>query len=283
MSNPAVIPARPGHRARLAVIIRFKNSAATLPDVLAALRCQTVQPDLIVAVDSGSSDGSADLLRSVGATILNWTEPYHHSRVLNHAISRCPAELILVLSSHTVLESADAIEQLTAAMTDPRTVCASGKWDDDRFYTDAIDWSELHAKGLKFGSIYSNSMGMIRRSRWEELRFDEAVPTMEDAAWAVEQVKRGGVCRRVSFKFRYQRSGRRRDYIFALITFQLAARHGLSVTWLGLGATLRQLGGSVFDRLVGRALNEPAAPAGCLWRWLVAWAVWRVVRPTDEC
>ena len=230
---PATVP--------VGVLIRFKNSAATLPAVLAALKAQTIQPDLIIGIDSGSTDGSPELLTAAGAQVIPWTRAYHHSKALNFGLARCPAELVIVLSSHTVLESPDAIEKLVATMADPRTACASAKWDADPFYSDAVDWPELQTKGLKFCSIYSNSMGILRRSLWETAPFDERLVTMEDYAWALEQLRQGHVCRRLAFRFSYQRSKTRRDYAFAAITFHLARRHGLKVVWLGAKATLRAL------------------------------------------
>jgi hypothetical protein len=230
-------PARP----TIGAIIRFKNSAATLPGVLAALRRQTVQPDLLLGIDSGAKDNSRDLLTAAGARILDWTAPYHHSRVLNFAVANCPTDLVLVLSSHTVLDAPDAIERLRDALADPRTACASARWDADPYYSEAVDWPELQRKGLKFGSIYSNSMGMFRRRLWEELHFDESISTMEDGVWAVEQLKRGHVCRRLAFDFRYQRSTTDRTFIFSAFTFRLADQHGLRVAWLGPGASLRAL------------------------------------------
>jgi hypothetical protein len=270
-------PARP----TLGVVIRFKNSAATLPAVLAALRRQTVQPDFILGVDNKGTDNSAELLRSAGAKIVDWTEPYHHPRVLNFALGHCPTDLVLVLSSHTVLQSPDAIEKLVAAMADPQTACASAKWDDDPFYSNAIDWHELKTKGLKFGSIYSNSMGVIRRSLWQQVPFDESLPTLEDGAWALEQVKRGFLCRRVDFLFDYQRGGRSRDFVFGVLTFQLAARHKLRVTWLGVVGTLRLL----FSALARRAAPANASRASEVIRLshrLAAWLAWRFFTPRTE-
>ena len=270
-------PARP----TLGVVIRFKNSAATLPAVLAALRRQTVQPDFILGVDNKGTDNSAELLRSAGAKIVDWTEPYHHPRVLNFALGHCPTDLVLVLSSHTVLQSPDAIEKLVAAMADPQTACASAKWDDDPFYSNAIDWHELKTKGLKFGSIYSNSMGVIRRSLWQQVPFDESLPTLEDGAWALEQVKRGFLCRRVDFLFDYQRGGRSRDFVFGVLTFQLAARHKLRVTWLGVVGTLRLL----FSALARRAAPANASRASEVIRLshrLTAWLAWRFFTPRTE-
>lgn len=75
---------------------------------------------------------------------------------------------------------------------------------------------------------------------------------MEDGAWAVEHVKRGYLCRRLDFAFNYQRSGQPRDFIFAVVTFRLAARHGLAVTWLGVTTTLCTLLRALAHRLIGR-------------------------------
>jgi hypothetical protein len=219
-------------------LIRFKNSAATLPAVVAALDRQTLHPNLILGVDTGSTDGSSALLKSAGAQVIEWSAPYHHSKVLNFGLAQCPAARVLILSSHTVLESTDALARLNAALDNPQTACASGKWDDDPYYTDSIDWNELHAKGLKLGSIYSNSFGLLRRSLWEEQPFDESLPTMEDYAWAVDQVRRGHLCKRVPFNFSYQRQAEPRDFLFTACAFRLAARQQLPVRWLGRKQTL---------------------------------------------
>jgi len=268
-------------RPSVGVVIRFSNSAATLPAVLDALRRQTVQPDLIVGVSNQCSDGSVDLLRAAGAKVLEWLHSYSHPRVLNFALQHCPTDLVVVLSSHTVLESPDAMAKLVAAMADPRTACASGRWDGDPFYSDAIDWQELQSKGLKFCSIYSNSMGILRRSLWEQIPFDESLPTMEDSAWALEQVKRGSLCRRLDFAFRHQRNGRVRDFVFAAVTFKLARRHQLEVTWLGGWATLGELGRALGKRIFTPAeASKPDLIRHC--HRLAAWLGWRFVSLVKE-
>lgn len=270
--NPPHIPARP----TLGLVIRFKNSAATLPAVLDAVRGQTVQPDLIVGVNNESTDNSPALLVAAGAKIVDWTQPYSHPRVMNFAARNCPADLVLVLSSHTLLRSPDAIARLAAAMADPRVACASGKWDTDSFYSDAVDWAELKAKGLKFCSIYSNSMGIFRRSLWEQVPFDESVISMEDSAWAVEQVHRGYICRRLDFGFEYLRRGRSREFAFAVATFKLAGRHGLRGAWLGVAGTLRGLLPALARGADGRQ------EAKVLMQRLVAWCAWRFIGPLKE-
>ena len=236
------------------------------------MRQQSVQPDLILGVNNDSSDGSQDLMLQSGAKVVAWSAPYHHARVLNHALRSCQTDLVLVLSSHTLLRSPTAIEQLVRALDDPQTACASGKWDDDPFYSEAVNWAELKAKGIKFVSIYSNSFGMLRRRLWEGCPFDESLPTMEDYAWALEQVKRGYTCRRVKFDFKYARSGPTRYGVFAALTFRLAARHGLRVVWLGPRASVQEwlkcvLSKRTADGEDGLRLHSERIWAWLAWRW----------------
>lgn len=217
----------------IGVLIRFSNSDSTLPTVLQSLRSQTVAPDAIVGVASASADRSREILIRGGARVIEWTGPYHHSRVLNHGLRNLRTDLVLVLSSHTVLESPRVIESLVACFDDPAVSCASPKWDRDPFYSDDVDWSELVRKGMRFGSIYTNSIGMIRRSRWQETPFDESLNTSEDYAWAIERLRRGDRCRRLDLPFSHLRKGPSRDREFADFVFALAKRYRLPVTWLG--------------------------------------------------
>lgn len=235
-SSTAACPARP----TLGVLIRFSNSAQTLPDVLAALRYQTVTPDVIVGVDSACTDHSRQLIEAAGGRILPWPHAYDHAKVLNFGLRHLETDLVLVLSSHTVLDDPETLARMIDAMRDPHTACVSLKWDNDPHYTDAITWNELRAKGLKFGSIYSNSMGMLRRSLWLETPFDETLHTAEDYAWAIAHLKRGHICRRLKLPFHYQRSGHNRDHDFARTVFRFARLHGLKVAWLGVLGTLKE-------------------------------------------
>lgn len=225
----------------IGVLIRFSNSAATLPAVLEALARQTVQPDVILGVASDCQDDSRAILAAHHATVIEWREAYAHSRVLNFGFRHIATDYVLVLSSHTVLESPDALEQMVACLSDSNVACVSAKWDSDPYYGDRIDWSELRQKGLRFGSIYSNSMGMIRRSRWEALPFDEKLSTAEDYVWAVNQLQRGHQCARIKTHFSYQRAGSPRHTEFAILVFALARLHRLRVQWLGVKASLKML------------------------------------------
>lgn len=235
-------------RPTVGVLIRFANSAGTLPQVLEALRAQTVPPDQILGVASACSDRSRQILESAGARVIEWTVPYHHSRVLNHGLRHLRTDLVLVLSSHTVLGAPTVLADLVAAFSDPRVCAASVKWDNDPYYSDAVTWDELQVKGLRFGSIYTNSLGMIRRTSWEETLFDESITTSEDYAWAIDRLRRGEVCRRLALPFSHLRHGAPRHREFADIVFQFSRRYDLPVTWLGPRSSLSFLARSLWNR-----------------------------------
>lgn len=227
--------------ANLAIIIRFKNSATTLPGVLLALRAQTVQPARIIGIDTGSTDGSVAMLMSEGAQIIRWENPYHHSKVLNFGMKHCTEEFVLILSSHTVLSDPSTIASMLGEMAEANTACVSGKWSQNDAWSNAITRDELKQAGLRFCSIYSNSFGMLRRELWKQCPFDESLATMEDYAWALAQLERGYTCRRIAFSFEYQRNAKPREFAFAAMTFHLAYRYGFSVKWLGVRGTIGAL------------------------------------------
>jgi glycosyltransferase involved in cell wall biosynthesis len=256
-------------RPTIGVLIRFKNSAATLPRALQRLQAQSIQPLFILGVDSGSTDDSAALITQAGGRVVAWTQPYHHARVLNYGLKHLHTDLVLVLSSHTTLDDDDAVARMLSAIEDPRVACVSAKWDDDPYYSDAITWDELLAKGLKFGSIYSNSMGMIRRKNWEAAPFDESLITAEDYDWAIGQLQRGHICKRLHLNFGYERSGHDRTFEFAQLVFQFSRRYRLRVTWLGVLRSTQQMLMSLFMR------RADAPPPALHYERLKAWALMR--------
>ena len=55
----------------IAVVIPTKNEARYLPRLLSVLKGQTVLPDEVVVADAGSTDKTAEIARTFGATVVN--------------------------------------------------------------------------------------------------------------------------------------------------------------------------------------------------------------------
>ena len=259
---------------RIGVLIRVRNGAATLPQVLAALARQTRPVDRILAVDNRSSDTSADLLRAAGADIATWSEPYDAPRVLNHGCALLRGcDLVLVISAHTVITDDDAVQRMEAAFADPTVSAVSAAWDDDLFWGVRVDATTL--RGLKFGSPYSNSLGMLRHSAWQTRPFRAWTgrSVMEDYVWALEEIRSGKAVVRLPIRFQYLRRGHSREVDHTRLVFALASRCHLPVVWLGLRATfLRWLrltitrGDTAERQLLGERLHGRLT-----WRHLPKW------------
>jgi rhamnosyltransferase len=94
-----------------------RNGAATLPQLLDAIASQRV--DLayeVVAVDSGSTDGTVDLLRSRGHRVISIPpHTFDHGLSRNEGVRHSRGELIVLM----VQDAVPASDRLLAALTAP--------------------------------------------------------------------------------------------------------------------------------------------------------------------
>jgi hypothetical protein len=195
--------------------------------------------------------------------------------VLNFAIDKVTTEFVLVLSSHTVLTDPEAIATMQGALEDDRVAAVSAVWDDDPFYGQRIDWESLNWHGIKFGSIYTNSIGMIRHAAWQDLPFDECFNGSEDFAWALERCRRGDVIVRLPLIFDYRRKGPAPLIHNSASVKRFARLYKLPLNWLGCRTAVSRLVAHLGRRCLGRPSDRAAAKVirqrllGALfWRWL---------------
>ena len=247
------------HMDKITALIRFKNSEATLENTLQFLDKQSTRVDRVLGVDTGSTDKSRSILRQYGADIVDWSEPYHAAKVLNFGMSRCKTPYVLILSSHTAMEDPDTIERLMSLVERKGSAAASIKWDDDPYYSDSISQEEIKQKGMKFGSIYSNSLGLLRHELWQNYPFETKINGLDDYDWALHQLQAGYTVERIKLKFSYQRNGHNRDLRSTGRCFMLADRYGLKVKWLGTRSAIEE-----YLRLAPKALlGDAVAKHAC--------------------
>jgi len=251
----------PNEMNTLGVVMRYCNSAATLPRVLEALAAQTRQPVVIVGLDNGSTDGSRTMLERCGARIVNWTKPYHVSQVLNCGLDACATDLVVVLSSHSVLTETDTFARYEAAFVNPLVAAVSHRYLGVERYSDEIDIAQVRRLGLGRGSFYSNSVGCLRRRFWEESPFDERLGfSAEDYDWALTQLEHGRLVKLLNFTHEHNR-GTAPPGIFLKTSRDVRAvanKHGLPMAKWGAGGDLYEPIHALywFARCLGR---DPAA------------------------
>lgn len=91
-------------RARVSIVMPTRNAAATLPEVLAAIAQQDgdVTAD-VIAIDSGSTDGTVTLLRDAGASVLTVrSDTFDHGVTRNQALGQAAGDFAVLLVQDAV-------------------------------------------------------------------------------------------------------------------------------------------------------------------------------------
>ncbi len=115
-------------QAPVAIVVVAWNSAGYLPGCLASLRSLVRSPAEIVVVDSGSTDGTAELVRRdfPEADLIACEENVGFCRGNNLGIRATRSPFVLALNPDTLLEP-DFLERLLPAFDEPRVGLAAGK------------------------------------------------------------------------------------------------------------------------------------------------------------
>ena len=95
----------------------------------AAIASQTLQPDLVLVIDSGSDDGTVETLRRAGARIHSINRyDFNHGGTRQLGVDMIPpADLIIFLTQDAIPAHPHAFEKLAMCFDDPRVGMAFGR------------------------------------------------------------------------------------------------------------------------------------------------------------
>ena len=202
---------------RFSIVIPTRNGAASLPALLDSIWSQRTAGSLeIIAVDSGSSDATLDVLAQKAANVIE-VEPstFDHGATRNLAIARARGELIVLLVQDARLADENCLEALARPFaTDTRL---AGTFARQLTHPDASAltrhyhrrWSASGTAGRRADlgdgqgrlesmspaerlalCTFDNVASCIRRSVWEQCPF-KPTPIAEDLEWAKDVLLRG--------------------------------------------------------------------------------------------
>ena len=172
----------------VAIIMRSKNEMPHVRSALEMLHRQTFRDYELFAIDSGSTDGSLDVLRSdcdTGHLIEIPPEDYEPGTVLNDAIARTDHEIIVLLNADAVPRSNTWLEQLVYPIRNQAADAAFSRQvarPDARFIV-AYDYERAYAPEKPDDHFFSASACAFKRGLWERHRFHKD-GYAEDAIWA---------------------------------------------------------------------------------------------------
>lgn len=203
--------ARTTSRARrpaVSVVIPTFNGMATLPAVLSAVRAQQGPgPVEIVAVDSGSTDGTAEFLRTqVDALLTVPPETFDHGLTRNLGLERARAPLVALLTQDAEPFGNGWLRALVHPLEEDDSLAGSFARQQPRPDASVVvrralsQWvaarSAPHVSRLESAAelerlppleqlercAFDNVSSCVRRSVWERIPF-RASPIAEDLAW----------------------------------------------------------------------------------------------------
>lgn len=191
----------------LSVLLLTKNGAHDLERLLPALFSQrSVPPFEVIALDSGSTDGTTNLLRQFSLRLVEISPAaFHHARTRNLAASLATGEILVFLSQDAFPADDYWLRNLISSFDDPRVGAVYGRQlPHERSVTERRDTFDVlygthrfvkdpaHRNGLGYRFYhFSDVNAAILRSVWEATRFPEDLKVFEDLGIAKLILDRG--------------------------------------------------------------------------------------------
>jgi O-antigen biosynthesis protein len=179
----------------VSVVIPVKDGARYLTRLLAALRAQEHDVELL-AIDSGSRDGSVEIARAGGATVHEIAPAeFGHGRTRNLAMELTAGEIVCFLTQDAVPEPGWLAAHLEAFELDPKVGAAYGPhlpWPDtspmiarelEEFFASMSPDGEPVLQRAGDLAFLSNVNASYARACWEQVRFDGRLAYAEDQAF----------------------------------------------------------------------------------------------------
>jgi len=184
----------------VSIVLRARNEAVWLPEVLHSLSSQTINNTEWILVDHGSTDATAEIAQAAGARVVslaNQNFSYGHALNLGFEAARSP--IAVSLSAHATPASRRWLESLLLALDDPRVAASFGpEWprsDADPVVRRGLRnrYSERQPRTLDPNGrlTFGNTNAAVRLDVWRRFRFDEEIPYAEDLEWSLRVMEAG--------------------------------------------------------------------------------------------
>jgi rhamnosyltransferase len=184
----------------ISILIPVKNGGADLARCLEAIASQRVDDDVeVVVVDSGSTDGSAERARELGANVHEIPpEQFVHGATRNLAAQLSRGETLVFTTQDAVPASDHWLARLVGALQGDGIVGAYGRQlphedatPPEQFFLDFMYGPTRRVQRLggidelSFEqTLFSNVNSAIPRTVWQEHPFRDDVTMSEDQEWS---------------------------------------------------------------------------------------------------
>ena len=182
---------------KASIVIRCYNEAEHLPKLLGELKRQTFRDFEVVVVDSGSDDGTLEIVESEEVILEHIRrEDFSFGRSLNIGCKAANGEILVFISAHCYPETEDWLRHLIDGFEDDKVAAVYGRQrgvPDSHFSERQIfrRWFPDASVSRQVDPFSNNANCAIRRSLWQQFPYDETLTGLEDVAWAQNVMRHG--------------------------------------------------------------------------------------------
>jgi rhamnosyltransferase len=171
----------------VSIVLRSFNEAWALRETLPALAAQNHRNWELIVFDSGSTDGSVELLREAKPRHLVQLLPheYRPGRVLNQGMKLARHERVIFLNADATPQGPDWLGPLVRALDDPQVAAVFGRQIPRRDCTAAFarDYERCFGdkrESAEWDHFFSMVSSGLRREAWGRRGFRETMQYSED-------------------------------------------------------------------------------------------------------
>jgi rhamnosyltransferase len=177
---------------KISIIMRSKNELPYVKYALRMLKSQTIHDFELICVDSGSTDGSWDILRKAKPETFYSISPesYIPGKVLNEAVQYCHGEIIVFNNADCIPCHNDWLEKLTAPLLRDADIISTFANQIPRPNANPLVKKD-YARAFGDGKISSNwkhffslASTAIRADIIRKYPFDPDIQYSEDIEWS---------------------------------------------------------------------------------------------------
>lgn len=193
ISDSARLPSLP----RCSIVVRCFNEAEHIGRLLANIGRQTLSDIEIIVVDSGSTDGTVDIVRRYPTRLVSISpSEFTFGRALNIGCRAARGEFIVAASAHVYPLDDDWLANLLAPFEEERVGLVYGKQrgPESSHYSELRlfeNWFPEDSNDDQDHPFCNNANAAIRRTLWLDQPYDESLTGLEDVDWAKKAMARG--------------------------------------------------------------------------------------------
>lgn len=176
---------------RVSIVIRSYNEEKHIHRLLSGIRDQVTEWDYeTILVDSGSTDGTLEIAGGFPVKVVHIRPgDFSFGYSLNRGIEAGTGEFMVFISAHCYPENEYWLQNMIRPFENEEIGLVYGKqrgntvtrYSEHRIFRKWFPDTSIPVQDIPF---CNNANAAIRKSLWENVKYDESVTGLEDLAWA---------------------------------------------------------------------------------------------------